>query len=199
MCAMAVVHAVLDSARDIHLWAEDLPLDGDGPARAVRPAFLFESGGSDHPFAARSVSIEAVAGPASDYRLADPGLALTLPTDAGGPLPSTWAWAARRRRHHVDGLARANRLPRGRGCPPRPARAPRAARRPARLEHPLLRPRRPPGDRAGGAWTLPAEARCGARSRARPRPMVDRAWRRRRGTHRRARRGHAWCVPVGRR
>ena len=62
MCFMAVVHAVLDSARDIHLWAEDLALDGDGPARAVR-AQPSESGGSDHPFAARSVTIETVAGP----------------------------------------------------------------------------------------------------------------------------------------
>ena len=110
MCAMAVVHAVLDSARDIHLWAEDVALDGDGPARAVS-GIPSESGGLDHPFAARSVAIETVDGPVSEYRLADPGLALTLPTNAGGPLPSTRAAGPiRRRRHHVDVVARTDRL-----------------------------------------------------------------------------------------
>src|SRR4051794_23082995 len=88
MCAMAVVHGVLDSARDIHLWAEDAPVEEEGRARA-QPAFPSESRGLEHPFATRVASIETVTGQVSEYPLADPGLAVTLPTNARRPLPST--------------------------------------------------------------------------------------------------------------
>ena len=90
MCVMTVLHAVLDAARDVHLWAEDDAGDVEGtpPAERGLPA---ESDGFDHPFAARSVAIETVAGQVAEYRLADPGLALTLPTQAAGPLASNVA------------------------------------------------------------------------------------------------------------
>src|SRR4051812_47559166 len=87
MSAMVVVHAVLDAARDIHLWAEDPAVDPDVRAPTER-AIASESGGSRHPFAAPSVVIETVAGQVSEYRLGEPGLAVTLPTGAGAPLAS---------------------------------------------------------------------------------------------------------------
>ncbi len=151
-------------------------VEGGPPAERALPP---ESDGLQHPFAARSVAIETVAGQVAEYRLADPGIALTLPTQATGPLASNVArdggddrdvaWASWRvptvRLEPAEAFDLLLALPERPDTPL--GSSIRFFARVALLATELV-----------GAWALPSNIRCDDRPSARASPMVDRARRR---------------------
>src|SRR5262249_24584821 len=86
---MAIVHGVLDTARNVHLWAEEPALEPDEAPGRAGPTPDSPTIGTGHPFATRTFTLPTLDGNDLELACAGSGLELTLPTRGARPIAST--------------------------------------------------------------------------------------------------------------